>query len=94
MDLEKTEEMLEDARLVTEGLGMLSMEHFAEDTHNTVMGFEMFGSAFFRALGAALKVASIKDAVKIINMWRSECQYYAILYDSYRAKKEAEEALG
>lgn len=86
---EHAENLIADAIQVTQSLGFLSLDAFNNFKNNVVRGMLEFGSKFFIALGTALKEAIVSEAIKIMTVWRSKCEEYAILCEISDAKKLA-----
>lgn len=50
-------------------------------------GMIKFGGSFYRKLGYMLGIADAVNTIKIISMWKKECDEYEKLYKKFREKE-------
>lgn len=94
MTAEEIEDLIDEQKHVSDCLGMVDYEHFLAFKSMAANGLILFGNNFMLNLGSALKLASTKDAVKIIRVWRNECTQHEMLYKMHLARKRAAEIDG
>lgn len=91
---EQAEALLREAQLV-QNLGFISMESFARFREEAVFGLMRFGDEFLNGIGVALKFADLKDAARLVQIWRNEISQHQMLEQIFqaqqKAKKEAKE---
>ncbi len=87
---EKIEASQYDAARISR-LGYMNHTHWEEFKAHATAGLVRFGDKFLQALGLALSVASLDDAIKIIRAWHEPCEKHAILYKIQLAKEATNE---
>jgi hypothetical protein len=70
-------------------LGFMDYWHFAEYKNYAASGLFKYGEGFESALGCALLIADVNDAIKILRYWPQVCEQHSLLYKMYLAKEKA-----
>lgn len=88
IDDEDIERLLETQLHIYRSLHIDSVEKYKDLVAHSSAGMIMYGCKFITSLGVALQNADVKNACRIIRLWQSEVQEYAILHKMFEAKQK------
>lgn len=70
-------------------LGFMNWAHWEEFKKHSYLGLGISEDQFLRNIGMALAFSDFNNSIKLITVFRQECEKYSILYKMYLAKEKA-----